>query len=81
MSTSTFSVGLDVHKDSVTIAVFRNPSTSPDAASRRTRSLTCVPVPSILPSSAPDRAPPTRGKGSIPTCCGLKRGAVHLLSA
>ena len=33
------------------------------------------------PGSAPDRAPPTRGKGSIPTCRGLKRGAVHLLSA
>jgi hypothetical protein len=48
---------------------------------RPTASLTRAPAPSILPFSAPDRAPPTRGQGSIPTCRGLKRGAGHLLSA
>lgn len=47
----------------------------------RTRRLTRAPIPAILPASAPDRAPPTRGKGMIPTCCCLRRGALHLLSA
>src|SRR5947207_9244522 len=43
--------------------------------------LTAAPASAILYISAPDRAPPTRGEGSIPTCHRLKRGAVHLLSA
>src|SRR5438874_7975083 len=43
--------------------------------------LTAARASAILHISAPDRAPPTRGEGTIPTCHRLKRGAVHLLSA
>jgi hypothetical protein len=66
MSTSMFSVGLDVHKDSVTIAVFRDPLDPEPMRVDRLPTITrsCAGTASASPPrdpSAPAMRPPAQG--------------------